>query len=138
MPTRELQASRFRRCLMTAANLTLCGGQNSSAEIKGGAMRNWRLALMAGALSMAASSISASAQSVPNQYGGGFSLRLPLGDSGGRPTVRPWVRGGNAAGSISSNTGSTSSANVAGSAPVSPGTAAGAGGGATFSSIKKP
>ena len=81
MPTRELQASRFRRCLMTAANLTLCGGQNSSAEIKGGAMRNWRLALMAGALSMAASSISASAQSVPNQYGGGFSLRLPLGDS---------------------------------------------------------
>jgi len=106
---------------------------------------------MAGALSVA-SSISAGAQSVQGQYGGGFSLKLPLGDSGGRPAIRPWAHGDGATGSTSafvgsdystgSNAGSTSSGNGVGSGAAGGALgavgSAGAGGGAALSGVKRP
>jgi hypothetical protein len=117
-------------------------------------MKEWRLSLLAVALSLASSSIAAVAQ-VQGQYGGGFSLKLPLGDGGSAPAIRPWAHGDGAAGSsssfvgsdagISSNTGGTSST---GSAPSGGAGASGALGaigstggtalGGALSGIKKP
>jgi len=116
-------------------------------------MKKWQLAVTAGVLSLAWSSISALAQN--GQYGGGFSLKLPLGDSGNRPAIRPWAHGDGAAGSSSSLVGSDSSsssnagaASSGNGAALSGGAAAGgalgavgsmgAGVGGALSGIKRP
>jgi len=49
------------------------------------------LALMAGIIGCALSSVPGSAQTA--QYGGGLSLTVPLGDHASGPSVKPWAYG---------------------------------------------
>jgi hypothetical protein len=106
---------------------------------RGRTMAKWRLALLAGVVSFAVSSISAFGQveSGRGYIGGGLSFTQPLGGSG-RATIRPWINSDTGSGGATSSPGfsgsdvfgsSAQSGSSLGSSGVAGGSAVGLGAG---------
>jgi hypothetical protein len=85
-------------------------------------MTKKRLALVAAVVSLALTDASAFAQS--GQFGGGLSLRVPLGADGGHTVVQPWAYGNSStAGSGPGSFGSDSTGGIGGTGGLSLGAA---------------
>src|SRR4029077_6669488 len=85
-------------------------------------MAKKRLLLVAGVMSFALTNASAFAQS--GQFGGGLSLRVPLGTDGGHTVVQPWAYGNSStAGSGCGLFGSDSTGGIGGTGGSSLGAA---------------
>jgi hypothetical protein len=84
-------------------------------------MAKKRLALVAAVMSLALTDASAFAQS--GQFGGGLSLRVPLGSDGGHTVVQPWAYGNSTAGSGPGSFGSDPTGAIGGTGGSSLGAA---------------